>query len=179
MRGTFWPGDIVLVSPTSWQSIRPGDIVAFRSVNVNGKTVIIHRVQAKTSAELVTRGDALSITDAKPIREADLIGCARFVQRGGNTFPVWGGRAGQLWADYLRLQRRIMPVIGWPYRFFRNSGLIRYLWRPHIAQVHLTTDNGLLIKYICGGRTVACWWPEHGRFWCRKPYDLVIKRPSL
>jgi len=40
-------------------------------------------------------------------------------------------------------------------------------------------DNKPLVKYICGGRTVARWWPEQDRFECKKPYDLVIRREDL
>jgi hypothetical protein len=65
------------------------------------------------------------------------------------------------------------PVRG-PYRSFRESGLIRHLWRPSIVRVRVMTENGPLLKYICGDRTVAWYWPEYERFTCRKPYDLVI-----
>jgi hypothetical protein len=34
-----------------------------------------------------------------------------------------------------------------------------------------------VVKYVCGKRTVARWWPETGQFQCRKPYDLIISRP--
>jgi len=44
--------------------------------------------------------------------------------------------------------------------------------------VRLVTDDGPLVKYVHGRRTVACWWPETQRFWCRRPYDLVVRSPA-
>jgi len=66
----------------------------------------------------------------------------------------------------------------WPYGWLRNSRLVSQLWRPVITRIYITTEDGPLVKYISGRRTVARWWPATGRFHCCKPYDLVIPRPN-
>ena len=127
---------------------------------------------------VVTQGDNNAAPDSEPVRAENLVGRVCFVEREGKTRTVWGGRAGRLWVVYLRLRRRIVRLGRWPYRFLRASGIVQRLWRPRVVQVRLATESGPLVKYIHGQRTVARWLPEEKQFWCRKPYDLVIERPS-
>jgi len=179
MHGTFQQGDVLLITPAALEVVSPGDVVAFRVSKSDGSTTFVaHRVQCRTAAGLITQGDNSSTPDSEPVRAENLVGRVCFVQREGKIRRVWGGRAGRLWVYYLRLCRRILPVVGWPYRFLRASGVVRRLWQPRIAQVHLTAEERPLVKYVHRRRTVACWRPQQQRFWCRKPYDLVIERPS-
>ena len=180
MRGTFWQGDVLLVIPIALQAVCTGDVIAFHKPKPDGGfTVIVHRVQARTAAMLITRGDNKTAPDSEPVRAEHLVGRVFFVQRDGRMLRVWGGRAGRLWVRYLRLRRRVLRLGRLPYRMLRASGVVRRLWRPRVAQVHLTAEDGPLVKYVHLRRTVACWQPQQQRFWCRKPYDLVIERPSL
>ena len=64
------------------------------------------------------------------------------------------------------------------YRRLRASGLIQRVWHPGITRVVVTDGKSLLVKYASRRRTVALWQPETGRFWCCKPFDLVISRPD-
>lgn len=65
-----------------------------------------------------------------------------------------------------------------PYKILKESGLVSKILRLDIKKVVLKTDQGALVKFISGNRTVAQWWPEEERFYCRKPFDLIIKRPG-
>lgn len=179
MQGTFRHGDILVVEPVPWEAIRPGDVVAFRGARTSDDPIfIVHRVRARTPAGLITQGDNNRLRDGEPVRPESLVGRVRAVQRDKKTRPVRNGRAGRLWAGLLRLWRRARPLIGWPYRLLRASGVVRRLWRPRVTQVHVQTDAGPVVKYVCRGRTVAWWWPERGAFECRKPYDLALERPA-
>lgn len=179
MSGTFRQGDILLVQPVLLEAIRAGDVVVFSFAQADSEMPpIVHRVQACTAKGLVTQGDASSAPDAALVGAQELIGRVCLVQRAGSVRRVWGGRAGQLWAGYLRLRRPLLKLARLPYRLLRASGLVRRLWRPRLSQVHLTTEEGTVVKYVAGQRAVACWWPEKRHFWCKKPYDLVIERPD-
>lgn len=179
MRGTFRPGDLLRVTPIALQDLRCGDVVAFRRPGTaRPGHQVAHRVQARKVEGLVTRGDQCRTIDRAIVTAQDLIGRVSAVEREGETRPVLSGRWGQTWAVALRLWRRLAPAVGWPYRRLRSSGLARTLWRPQLAQIRLETEVGPMIKYIHRGRTVARWWPTEGRFWCRKPYDLVLPRPD-
>jgi hypothetical protein len=179
MCGTFRKGDVLLVAPAALNAVRPGDVVAFRRPRQSaGPALIAHRVRGHTDAGLITCADASAIADPEPVLPRELVGCVRFVRRGGLTRPVWGGRAGQLWVGLLRLRRSLARVGRRPYQLLHASGLARRLWRPHVRRVHLTTEAGPLVKYVHRRRTVAEWHPEEGRFWCRKPFDLVIEPPD-
>ena len=177
MSGTFQQGDILLVSPASMDVARPGDVIAFSERRLD-RTVIVHRVRSRTAGGLVTQGDSRLTGDAELVYADNLIGRVCFVQRNGNLRPVLGGWAGQLWVAYLRLRRWSRQWGRLPYRFLRASGIVKRLWKPCVMKVYFITESGPLVKYIHGRRTVACWSPREKQFWCRKPYDLVIKRPD-
>lgn len=179
MHGTFRYGDTLIVTPVAIQDLRRGDVVAFHAPKTTFPShKIAHRVQARTTDGLITRGDQCDSTDPTIVTAQNLIGRVSAVEREGETRPVLGGWWGRAWAVALRIWRRIAPAAGWPYRCFRSTGLARSLWHPPLAQVRLETDLGPMIKYVHRGRTVARWWPVERKFWCRKPYDLVLAPPD-
>lgn len=177
MRGTFRPGDLLTVTPITLQDLRRGDVVAFhQSSSLIVRRQIVHRVDACTCKGVITRGDQCRVADQTVVTSGDLIGRVSAVERDGKTRPVLGGWRGRIWASALRLWRRVAPVVGWPYRLMRNWGLARALWYPSLASIHIETEAGPIVKYVHRNRTVARWWPTEGRFWCRKPYDLVVSQ---
>jgi len=187
MLGTFRPGDYLTLESVAFDSIRPGDVVVFRGVNQEGEPdQIVHRVVAIQLDGLVTWGDNNPWADTDLVLEEDLLGRVVRFERDGRTRPVHGGRWGLMHFRTLRTRhrlrwrsRRLIVSVGrWPYRLLRSSGLVPRLWQPSITTVYLTTEDGPVVKYVCGGRTVARWWPEANRFRCRKPYDLIIARPE-
>lgn len=178
MRGTFRPGDLLLVTNIAIKNLRKGDVVAFHKPGtVRSKQKIVHRVQACTPAGLITRGDHNRSTDRALVTEEDLVGKVFAVQREDKTHLVLGGWLGHVRTTALRIWRRVAPVVGWPYRRIRASGIMRFVWHPILVEVHLDTETGPIVKYLHRQQTVACWWPTQDKFWCRKPYDLVLPRP--
>jgi signal peptidase I len=183
MLGTLRPGDQVVIEPVPLTAIRPGDVVAFRPTAADdGKLPIVHRVVAIRPAGLLTQGDNNAQADEELVAADRLLGRVTHVERHGRQRLVRGGRAGQLWVVYLRARRRAYNLAArlgrGLYRRLRASGLMRRVWRPKITRVRLVNNHGTQVKYVCGGRTVARWWPHQNRFQCQKPYDLVIPRPD-
>jgi hypothetical protein len=180
MCGTFRPGDLIQVVKVSIDELQPGDIVVFHWPHTdNQNQQVVHRVEARTRDGVITRGDRCRTADQTAVTDRHLIGRVSAVERDGQMRPVRGGWRGRMWATVLRLWRWIAPAVGWPYRCLRSTGLAGILWRPPLAQVHLETRTGQVVKYIHRNRTVASWWPAEGRFWCRKPYDLILPRPDV
>lgn len=179
MHTTFHPGDLLHVTTVDIEELQRGDVVAFRRPgSADPRQQVVHRVQARTSLGLITRGDRCRTADDAVVTAKDLIGRVFAVEHDGETRPVLGGWPGHVWAVGLRLWHRIAPAAGWPYRYLRSSRLARTLWRPQLAQVRLETEAGPVVKYVHRGRTIARWWPAEDRFWCRKPYDLILPRPD-
>ncbi len=187
MAGVFRPGDYLTLEPVPIAEIRPGDVVIYAGRDQAGEPEdVVHRVVARAPGGLVTRGDNNPHADHTLVTAENLLGRVTHVTRGGRTWPVRGGRWGLWQARAFRAGRRVLgltwrlivPVGRWPYRALRRSGLVARLWRPAIVRLRLETANGPLVKYIRGGRTVAWWWPDQGRFRCRRPYDLIIRRPG-
>lgn len=177
---TFRPGDMLLLTSVQPNCIRPGDVISFhRWIQENNSfLLVVHRVQEQAADGFITRGDNNTACDPQPVSGRELVGRVAFVVEDGRRRPVPGGIAGQLQVTGQRLWRRIGPFVGWPYRALRASGAVRKLWRPHITRVEVSTGKGTLVKYVHHNRTVARWWPEAERFWCRKPYDLVLAPPQ-
>lgn len=179
MKGAFLPGDVLRVSPLPWQKIRPGDIIAFHTHDgIQPSHIIVHRVRACVPDGLLTQGDACLSPDAFAVGAAQVIGRVTQVQRGNKSHIVWGGFVGRLWVRYVRLRRGLLAFGRAPYRWVRASGILRRLWRPSVVSVIVATAEGPMVKYLCGGKTVAVWQPETRAYWCRKPYDLVLERPA-
>lgn len=182
MQSLFQPGDCLWVQPARLEDIRVGDVVIFRNAGLQGEErECVHRIVAAAPDGLVARGDNNPFPDAERVTAANLVGRVTHVQRGARVQRVWGGSLGILQARWMRawmrffwLVRSWLVRVGGPYRWLRNSGLAKRLWRPLVQRVELITKDGRLVKYVCRGRTVARWWPEKRRFECRKPYDLIL-----
>lgn len=178
MDGTFLPGDRLLIIAARLDLLRPGDVIAFRT----GEKELVHRVVARVSQGLVTRGDNNPRPDVGWVAEENLIGRVTRYERNGHWFWLPGGVLGNLVRVYLTTRRRLWTMIksfgAHLYRLLRDSHLIGAVWRPNITQMSVTVDHEVIIKYIVHGQTVASWWPAKRRFICRKPYDLVLSPPD-
>jgi hypothetical protein len=176
--------------------IRPGDVIIFRKPDSQDEEVdshplddqltpdeLVHRVITICREGLITRGDNNLCTDAAPVTDKNLVGRVTHVERGKKLQIVRGGQAGLLHSQILiagRLLWKCMTRFGRePYRWLCVSGVVARIWKPHISKVRLTDNSGLVIKFICYGRTVARYWPQQGHFECKKPYDLVLRGKNL
>ncbi len=179
MEGTFREGDLLVVSPASPAEVRPGDVIAFRRRERDGRvSLVAHRVRRCTGGGFVTKGDQANKDDGS-IPTDDLVGRVEWVWRDGRVQRVWRGRAGRLWANLVRLRHVLFRLLAVPARLLRASGLVRFLWRPDVVLVHLMGEEGRLIKYVHRGRTVAWWRPGGGHFRARFPYGLVLTPPAV
>jgi len=187
MAGTFRPGDYLILEPVPIVAICPGDVVIYQGRDQEGEPDdVVHRVVGVVPGGLAARGDNNPTVDNILVTADNLLGRVRHFERDGKVYPVCGGRRGRLvawvrhaWVHVRRYGDRVVRFLGrWPYRGLRRSGLVPRLWQPTITRIMLTTGDGPLVKYVSHGRTVAWWWPERGRFRCRRPYDLILTRPT-
>jgi len=183
MAGTFRRGDRLTVAHVPLAGIVPGDVVVFRAPDgCSGRFDLVHRVVAVAPDGLVARGDSNPRDDVVRVTAGNFVGRVTHAERDRRTVPVAGGRLGLVRGRILHarlgLWRLVRTVAGPAYRRLRHSGLVRRWWCPVVTQLRLHSKQGPLVKYVCGGRTVACWWPDEGRFECRRPYDLVIRPPN-
>ncbi|MDY6972538.1 MAG: hypothetical protein SV775_09440 [Thermodesulfobacteriota bacterium] len=183
MAGTFRFGDRLIVEHSSVTDIHPGDVVIYRALDHGGKEKeLVHRVMRMLPKGMVARGDNNPFPDRTLVTESNLEGRVSHAERGGKRIPVRGGWPGLVWAfkgHYFRGIRGwawgIICHIGRMLYFrLRGSGLVAYLWRPSVERIRLLTKQGRVVKYVYRNRTVACYFPQNGRFGCMKPYDLVL-----
>jgi len=188
MKRTFLVGDRLLVESVPFKDIRPGDVVVYRRASRRGQEdELVHRVVGTAPEGLVARGDGNFLADKTHVTENNLVGKVAYVIRAGDMRHVSGGLLGLLHARLLLKYRsirldfwRVICRIGRKsYSRLRENGLIKYLWKPSLLKLALITENGLQIKYVCGKRTVACYWVDTGRVKLRKPYDLVLWHEML
>ena len=186
MAGTFRPGDHLTFVPATVVDVRPGDVVVYRCpAGREAADDLVHRIVAVKPGGLVARGDNNPCDDAELVTEASLVGRVTHLERAGRICPVTGGRRGLLRARLLRARRQVLRGVrqlaacaGHPYGRLRASGTVARWWRPQVRMLHLVAEDHTLIKYVYRGRTVARYWPATSRFECRKPFDLVIRRPD-
>ena len=183
MTGTFRFGDRLIIEYVALADVGPGDVVVYRTFNhAQNENERVHRVMRIVQEGLVVRGDNNPCADKTLVSENNLVGRVAYVERDGKCIPVRSGWPGLLLA---RIGHEYRGLRGWAwgivrllgrafYGRLRDSGLVVHLWRPSIERIRLLTEKGQLVKYVCRNRTVACYWPENGRFECRKPYDLVL-----
>ena len=184
MRGTFLPGDGLVIAAVGFAEVRCGDVVVFRARNgAEESRDVVHRVIKLVSEGLFTRGDSNHFEDAEPVTAENLVGVVTQAQRGKSLLPVAGGWRGAWWARVRRLRGLVRWVLGRlarkPYHALRASGLVRRVWRPVVRVLVVRYDHGPMAKVLVGGRTVASLNLTTGRFVCRKPYDLVLHREDF
>ena len=186
MAGTFRPGDCLILKPVPLHHIRKGDVVIFRIIKDQEKEEekhLAHRVMAVSPGELVTRGDNNPYCDDSPVTPDNLVGRVEIVERSGKKKRVRGDSRGLIRARLLHTRLILKKILKFffknPYRLIKKSRIVSYLWHPVFKIVYFKTDKGLLVKYLHGERTAAYWWLDQGRFQCKKPYDLVLRRPDL
>ena len=176
MTPTFRDGDFVYVRPAACYF--PGDVIVFRSWEDDH--FIIHRVIACGEAGLTTRGDHNRSNDP-PVLPGQVVGRVEFAETWRGLVRVWNGTPGLWLARFLWLWLGIDLLVRrlfWqPYDFIRQKRLAGLLWWPVITRVRFGAGEGLLVKYLYRGRTVAVWESASGKFTCRKPFDLVIPPP--
>ncbi len=201
MLAVFRPGDYLVLEAAHLDQIRIGDVVVFHSPDTDDDTgTIVHRVIAISPEGLTTQGDTNPWPDGVLVTAENLLGRVIALERRGRRRAVWGGRLGLGWARLVRAVRRAQRI-GWlrlfqpighlPWGLLRASRLPVLLWKPKINRVRFAAKDGYVIKYMCGRRAVARWWPESGGsggqrppdhrgcFQCSRPYDLIIFKPEV
>lgn len=187
MSGTFRNGDWLIVEPASLAALRPGDVVVYRRPadwKIRSER-IVHRVMAVVNGGVILRGDFNPRSDIDVIFEDDLLGRVTHFQRSGRVRPVTNGLPGLVRGRLLHLwyggQRALWWGLLWlvrvPYRWLKRSGIVRRLWQPQIQRIRLQSPDGMVIKYVWRGRTVARFWPQQRLMVWQRPFDLVILHP--
>jgi hypothetical protein len=209
MSGTFQPGDCLLLSAILLSDVQTGDVIVFRKINHQaGKgelaeaeadnslgevhimgidqpvMELVHRVKAITKDGLITWGDNNLYPDSDLVTADNLVGKVTALERHAKRIPVAGSLIGILRARFLRtwkfhLWLLIVKIGRKPYRWLKARKWIPKLWHPTFVKLQLSYENGPVVKYIHGGKTIASWWPQKKRFVCRKPYDLVLHLNDL
>jgi len=187
MKGMFCAGDRMVVEPAALATLRPGDVIIY--LKPDG-TRVAHRVMKLVTGGVMARGDFSA--RAEVVLEEAVVGRVTQFERDGKMHRVRGGRWGMWRGRWLRrwnpaqirIKRGVLLYVfplGRPfYQWLRRSGLAARVWHPSIVRIQLETEQGPLIKFVVNGKhTVAYWWPDADRFFCRKPYDLIIHRPEL
>lgn len=184
MRGTFRPGDGLVIAAVGVAAVRCGDVVVFGSRNgVAESRDVVHRVVRVVAEGLITRGDSNHFVDPDPVTAENLVGVVKHARRGRRLIAVAGGARGTWQARIQRMRWLLRRVLGKlarrPYHALRVSGLVRRVWRPEVRVLVVQYEHGPVAKVLVGRRSVAAMSLATGRFVCRKPYDLVLRREDF
>jgi signal peptidase I len=183
MAPLFKPGDLLCARRHVWGNIHPGDIVIVNwGSSINHSENVVHRVVSVRRDNLITRGDNNLKPDSEMASKNNLVGLVVAFGRHSHIYSAKGGRPGLFYARLIHLRNYICMLIKClgrrVYRQVQQSGLSARVWRPTLSRIHVMTDEGPLVKYCFGTRTVARWWPQQKRFDVVKPFDLVLSAPE-
>lgn len=183
MAPLFKPGDLLCARRPVWGNIHPGDIVIVNwGSSINHPENVVHRVVSIRQNNLITKGDNNLKPDSEVASNDNLVGLIVAFGRHSHIYSARGGLPGLIYAHLVHLGNYIWMLIKRlgrrVYRKVQQSGLIAKVWRPTLNRIHIMTDEGPLVKYRFGTRTVARWWPQQKRFDVIKPFDLVLSAPE-
>lgn len=76
MKPTFDTGSLIFVRPVDASSIKPGDVITFRSDNTSGLTThrVVEVLSSSDGLSFVTRGDANNTADPNPVSADKIVG---------------------------------------------------------------------------------------------------------
>ena len=183
MAPLFKPGDLLCAYRPVWGNIHPGDIVIVNwGSSINHPKKVVHRVVSVRQNNLITRGDNNLKADSEAALNDNLVGLVIAFGRKSHIYSARGGCPGLFYSYLVHMQNYIWMLIKRPgrrvYRKVQQSGLIAKVWRPSLSRIHIMTDEGPLVKYRFGTRTIARWWLVQKRFDVVKPFDLVLSAPE-
>ncbi len=182
MKGTFSPGDKLIIEKIPFARIKKGDLVIFSREAAENNDFIVHRVADIAPDGLITRGDNCRGRDIGLVTEEKVIGRVIRFDRMGKIHQARNGWLGLLRAGTLHGRIQVAHAAKFyfrkPYVLIRNSGIVMKLWHPEIETIFFETAHGPLAKYVHEHKTVATCWIERNRWWIKRPYDLII-RPEL
>lgn len=181
MQGTLCKGDIVNVDCISFESILTGDIIVYAE-QAHDDLKTIHRVVSISPKELITQGDNCPNPDSHPVTKQHLIGKVSTVDRKGKPRQIAGGATGLRHATKLRTIKQfktlLYPILHPPYLFIGKIIVKHLNWQPKIHQIQIKSSSGTITKQIHNNKTIAHWNPRTKEWCCKKPYDLILKKPK-
>ncbi len=184
MKGTFSPGDCLLLKRIKTGDYKKGDIVVFTIFKEFGvKRELVHRIVSVSKKGIVTKGDNNKYKDSEILNPENITGLVTGIQRNGKNYTVSRGILGlfkmKISRTKLIFKRSIYSLLIFPYDLLLNNLDFSKLFNPKIKRVWFVTKNGFLVKLILKGKVVAKWYPERDTFFCRRPYSLFIKSPVI
>lgn len=107
---TLKSGDALIIKKiNSKAELQVGDIVVYTTAETMLNTV--HRIIAKRSNHIITRGDNNNHPDKSPIDYNDIVGIVTAVRRNGKTIIISGGVRGLLRQRIMLLRQYTMPYL--------------------------------------------------------------------
>jgi signal peptidase I len=100
MYPTLRPLDILQCELCRIKETVPGDIIIF--INLRSQQNIVHRVIARKTEGLVTRGDNRNLPDEILTTDGNLIGKVIFANRGKKKVRIYNGFPGLLFASFIQ-----------------------------------------------------------------------------
>ena len=183
MHPTLQANDLLEVLPYADRSIRIGDVVAF--LPLASADYVVHRVVAKTFAEIRTRGDRNSRPDPWPLSPSQIGGRVIAAWRGSKRHRVIGGRAGRAWSWGLRRLQRVdraaTALLGPLYHKLSKRGALRRFTpgplRPRV--VRFRADRQERLRLLVGDRIIGHFDNQLEQWKIQRPLRLFIDERSL
>lgn len=167
MRGVFEPGETLVLTETSFETLRAGDVVAIfgREPYIVHRIVEMHAEYAVTMGDNNDRPDPVNLTPDACFRLV-----ADAVSPDGTVRLVAGGDAGMRQFRLRQRKRKMLRPAGWLARLLKPLGVLRI---PARAEAKFRDGT---IQWSCGGIPVAACRPNGRivyRHWSKRLFFRV------
>jgi len=183
MNPTLRQPDLLTVVPYHDRTVRPGDVVYFRSPERDH--AVVHRIVRVTSQGIRTRGDSNRSDDPYLLHESQVIGQVVAAQRGERLRRVAGGWRGQLsrrgvvlWRVASRLSTKLLHGT---YYALARGGVFRRLLPPRLRPriFVFQARQRTLFRLMVGRREMGHYDAARGRWHIQRPFRLFVDQAKL
>jgi signal peptidase I len=178
MKGTFKPGNKLIMEIVPFDKIKKGDVIIFRRIQEEHSDFIVHRVAEIICKRLITRGDNCFDQDKEPIKEENVIGRVIRYDWNGKIRLVRNGGIGRMRAALLHGRLHAVKGLKFflrkPYVTLRRTGLLAKLWHPDIEGVQFEAPDGPFVKYLHKGKSVAISLGNKKFCLVKRPFDFFF-----
>lgn len=177
--------DTLYYTTNNIQSLKPGDVIVYKSKKANKETYITHRIISIENSSFITKGDNNPRIDDLLVDPSNILGLVIYSKRRNKLIRIRNGKSGILFSNVVRLLMRIkmlaLRIIVFPYHWVSKLGILRKFVPRNMTQrvINVQRPGGIESHLILGNYLVAKRRPGTNRWIILPPFKLFFDENTL